>query len=570
MSGLFGGGKDTHTSDQQLGGLRIQTSSQGLPVTIVYGKTRVIPNLGWYGDFTAIPHTSTTSSGGKGGGGGGSVSNTTYTYTAGVIYLVCEGPITGYGNVWKDKAVVSTSQMNLTEFLGTYTQTAWPYLVSRHPSEALAYRGQAYLASGALDLGSNDILPNTSVEVNGFLYDSCIYDTTPPQVFYDILSGSNYGADFPVTQFGNLNDCLIYCQAENIVISPSYSSQRSASDIATELALIANSAIVWSEGQLKLIPYADANVSGNWLGCYNSYSGHIIAAGFDGSMIISGDGGVTWKSSSSATGGFFMAVGGDTIIFPNDVGPAPSDIEYSTDFGVTWTNGSLPIDGNWLGAAYNGTVFCSVGNNVGIGKCLTSTDGVHWVAHDFPTVAPAYCVVACGSVLVASLNGAYSDYVTRSVNNGVTWSSPIQVSGDSSSFWPDMVSNGTLIYAINHGGTDQTVGCAVSHDAGASWIVHPIPLQLFNDGPSNSIYYDGMFYTPDANNPYVFRTTDGTSFQQITLPDQPGFVGVATDQRILIFGINGGFCLASTDGSTWTEFTVPSTSGYIASSAYIP
>ena len=39
MSFLFGGGaKDTHTSENKLSGVRIQTSSQGVPISIVYGR----------------------------------------------------------------------------------------------------------------------------------------------------------------------------------------------------------------------------------------------------------------------------------------------------------------------------------------------------------------------------------------------------------------------------------------------------------------------------------------------------------------------------------------------------
>ena len=82
MGGLFGGGGTISTTAERIAAIQIQTSSYGGCLPIVYGTNRVPANLIDYADFTAIPHT-TTQSGGK-GGGGTSVSNTTYTYTAGL------------------------------------------------------------------------------------------------------------------------------------------------------------------------------------------------------------------------------------------------------------------------------------------------------------------------------------------------------------------------------------------------------------------------------------------------------------------------------------------------------
>ena len=167
MSFLFGGGaKDTHTTENKLSGVRIQQSSQGVPIPIVYGVTRVTVNILWYGDFTAIPHTTEQEVGGK-GGGGSTATNTTFTYTAGAIFGVCEGPITSYGKVWENKKITDTNKVGLTEFLGTYTQNEWSYMSTYHPTQAFKYRGTAYLGGSAIDLGNSDSLPNFSFEING-------------------------------------------------------------------------------------------------------------------------------------------------------------------------------------------------------------------------------------------------------------------------------------------------------------------------------------------------------------------------------------------------------------------
>ena len=74
---LLGLGKKTiSNTENKIGALNVQQSSQGVPIPIVFGKTRIAPNLLWYNDFTAVPHT-TEQSGGK--GGGTTQQNTTYT-----------------------------------------------------------------------------------------------------------------------------------------------------------------------------------------------------------------------------------------------------------------------------------------------------------------------------------------------------------------------------------------------------------------------------------------------------------------------------------------------------------
>lgn len=106
------------------GNLRIQTSVYGTAVPIVYGTARVSGNLAWFGGFQAIPHTSTTTSGGK-GGGGVKTESTTYTYTAGVLMTLCEGPINGVLSAWKGK----TRYSGVPGSAAAVTRTEGPYAV---------------------------------------------------------------------------------------------------------------------------------------------------------------------------------------------------------------------------------------------------------------------------------------------------------------------------------------------------------------------------------------------------------------------------------------------------------
>lgn len=95
----------------QIGALTIQQSTYGLTIPVVWGRTRITGNLIWYGDYEAIPITTTTSSGGK--GGSVTQSQTDWTYQASVMMALAEGPILDVRSCWKGKQ----------QFLGTNAST---------------------------------------------------------------------------------------------------------------------------------------------------------------------------------------------------------------------------------------------------------------------------------------------------------------------------------------------------------------------------------------------------------------------------------------------------------------
>lgn len=113
--GKSGGKSSLAAKPNLLSSLQVQTSTYGQVIPIIYGQNRIAGRLIWAGDFTAIPHTSTSKVGGKGlgSGGGNAVTNTTYTYQTAVAIALCSGPIQNIYNVWDTKGkltLVSTSQ----------------------------------------------------------------------------------------------------------------------------------------------------------------------------------------------------------------------------------------------------------------------------------------------------------------------------------------------------------------------------------------------------------------------------------------------------------------------------
>ena len=149
-------------------GLQLQTSVNTLPLAIVWGQSKIAPNVIWYSNFQT--QTQTENSGGKGFFRTSSTSGN--TYTADLILALCEGPIAGIGQIWKDQAIYTLGSLGLSLFTGTTPQGVWGYLAANDPAQALAYQGTAYVCAASYALGSNAEISNHNFEVEGVLHAS--------------------------------------------------------------------------------------------------------------------------------------------------------------------------------------------------------------------------------------------------------------------------------------------------------------------------------------------------------------------------------------------------------------
>lgn len=291
MGGLFGGG-GTNTSATKIATLRVQSSAYGAPLPLAYGKPRAQGNLISYTDFKSIAKTTSTG----GGKGGRKSTQTDYTYTAAVALALCEGSITGIGNIWadKDKITAGIGSISLSLFTGAVGQSAWGYMTTNHSDQALGYSGVAYVASPAYDLGTDAMLKNYTFELkaNKPFNAGTIDDANPKEVLVDVLTADRYGAGLPATKLGDLTAMSNFCVANGIFIAPFWNEQRPASDLITLLCKISYCAPFFSEGVLKVVPYSDVAATGN---------------------------GVTYTPSISAqydlTDDDFIDIGGDPVTF---------------------------------------------------------------------------------------------------------------------------------------------------------------------------------------------------------------------------------------------------------------
>jgi len=154
-------------------------------------------------------------------------------------------------------------KLDLTLFTGARPQTPWAYLSGAHPGQDLGYNGVAYVASPALDLGESGTLPNLSYEVLGILpFGGGITDAEPSAIVADLIGNPYYGSNATLP-LGDLSQFRSFCVANGLFLSPVLDSQRPASDWLQEILDATNSAAVWSEGLLKVVPYGDTTAVGS-------------------------------------------------------------------------------------------------------------------------------------------------------------------------------------------------------------------------------------------------------------------------------------------------------------------
>ena len=92
-------------TNTKLLGYQAQTSIYGRPIAIVYGRSILTGNVLWFGDWKANPvkQSGGKFGSGKGSGGGKGGSGQQYTYQSAIQIGLCEGPVNGLGDIWKDK-----------------------------------------------------------------------------------------------------------------------------------------------------------------------------------------------------------------------------------------------------------------------------------------------------------------------------------------------------------------------------------------------------------------------------------------------------------------------------------
>src|SRR5215471_3291718 len=200
MTGILGSGSNAKQATT-VGSLQFQTSQVGGVIPLVYGTMRVAVNLVDYQDFKASPVKGKGGGGLKGGGkgAGDSKGQGKFTYSASVIFGVCQGPVT-FGLVWWNKNVSPLTALEglSTIHSGADGQPPDPYWQTNHPTNAIGYSGTANFTADNYQLGYSAALPNFSIEVQCQATSVNLSDANPAQIALDVLTNARYGAGFPL------------------------------------------------------------------------------------------------------------------------------------------------------------------------------------------------------------------------------------------------------------------------------------------------------------------------------------------------------------------------------------
>lgn len=190
--------------------------------------------------------------------------------SAGVVTLLNEGlrgidVQLGYQYTTGSISQTALDELGLSLKLGAIGQALWSGLAA-YPDNEIAYSGLAYVAGQDYDLGTGAAVDNHGFEVVGpmaYHLGPTVPDVDTSVMLRTVLTQSQGGAGFPGALLDSWERWSDYCVAAGLLVSPALTEQVSAADIVRTCAELTNTGPVWSAGRLKMVPYADADESGN-------------------------------------------------------------------------------------------------------------------------------------------------------------------------------------------------------------------------------------------------------------------------------------------------------------------
>lgn len=281
-------GRSRAAEDNRLTGIQVQTSGLGGAIPKVWGTTRISGNLVWYGDFRSTPSNTGSRAGGKGLAGSSAARNSTYEYSAAVLFALCEGPIGGVGAIWRGKDKSSAGPLGLALTAGNPGQAVWPYLTAwntpsggwqrdsrigyadrytgqtaQFTDQAIGYSSTAYLSSPRYSLGTDGSVPNHGIEVTGSHLLAGTLDADPAEVLRDLVTSTQYGLGLPGSVVGDLTAWSNFCVASGLLVSPALTRQTTASEWIEDFVASTHAELLWSGGQLRVLPLGDEVINAN-------------------------------------------------------------------------------------------------------------------------------------------------------------------------------------------------------------------------------------------------------------------------------------------------------------------
>jgi len=158
----------------RLSDIQVQASSEGSPVTRLFGRARIAGQMIWATSFEEQVTTTTSSSGGKGAGAPKQKSTVTeYSYFANFAIGLAEGPVTRLGRVWADGKELDLSTITTRFYTGTEDQLPDSLIETKEGAGNVpGFQGLAYVVFERLPLARfGNRIPQLSFEVFNALDD---------------------------------------------------------------------------------------------------------------------------------------------------------------------------------------------------------------------------------------------------------------------------------------------------------------------------------------------------------------------------------------------------------------
>jgi hypothetical protein len=261
-----------------LDSLRYNVAQFGSPVPILWGTYRVSVNV-----LDGFNFKSTGSGSGKGGiGGAGKGKSGGKQYSVNVQFGFCQGPasIGAQNLVWANAGTTGSGSVPLNWHSGSDGQPPDPVFQSGSPhTPVIGYSGTFTATGTPLQLGNSPALPNISAELAGFGVGTAgddplvVTDANPAFILSDALTNPRYGAGYPASGPGALDptDLILYgyyCQSNYLGFSLLMDKQQPMSSWVQELAELTISAVFYSSGRLRIVPYTSGYSSANGANYY--------------------------------------------------------------------------------------------------------------------------------------------------------------------------------------------------------------------------------------------------------------------------------------------------------------
>ncbi|MEM6636087.1 MAG: glycoside hydrolase/phage tail family protein [Pseudomonadota bacterium] len=179
-SGRIVGGSDTVSESARVERLFLMAASEGQPLGVIYGQSRVAGQVIWSSEFLESQDVSTQTvtsttqvSGGKGAPGSATATQTanetviTYSYSISLALALGEGEVNALGRIWADGAELTKRNFNIRLYPGSDTQLPDPKIEAiEGAGNAPAYRGTAYVVIEDMPLEQfGNRVPQLSFEV---------------------------------------------------------------------------------------------------------------------------------------------------------------------------------------------------------------------------------------------------------------------------------------------------------------------------------------------------------------------------------------------------------------------